>query len=105
MKKTNFKISFKTLFLPLLLWSLRKFVNPKQKLYFCSNISFKRINMTATAKAPLSNLQVELLKLYAKGISDDHLEELKTLIAKFLMDKARKKINAISIEKKITQEI
>lgn len=60
--------------------------------------------MTAIAKAPLSNLQVELLKLYAKGIPDEHLEELKTLIAKFLVEKARKKINRISAEKGITQQ-
>ncbi len=60
--------------------------------------------MTAIAKAPLSNLQVELLKLYAKGIPDEHLEELKTLIAKFLVEKARKKINKISTEKGITQQ-
>jgi hypothetical protein len=59
--------------------------------------------MTTTAKAPLSNLQVELLKLYSKGVSDEHLEELKILIAKFLMEKARKKINIVSVEKNISQ--
>ncbi len=28
--------------------------------------------------APLSNMQVELLKLYSAGIADEHLEELKS---------------------------
>ena len=60
--------------------------------------------MISNTAAPLSNLQVELLKLYAKGIPDEHLEELRVLIARFLMDKARKKINVVSSEKGITQE-
>lgn len=55
--------------------------------------------MIANIQPPLSNIQMELLKLYSTGISDEHLEELKILIAKFLMEKARKEINTVSEEK------
>ena len=46
-------------------------------------------------KAPLSNIQMELLKLYSTGISDKYLKELKDLIAKFLLEKARDKADNI----------
>ena len=55
--------------------------------------------------APLSNMQVELLKLYAAGIGDEHLEDLKILIARFLFAKARAKADKIWDEKKYTDEI
>jgi hypothetical protein len=60
--------------------------------------------MTTLPQPPLSNIQVELLKLYAKGISDEHLSELKVVIATFLLQKARKKINVIAVKKQITQQ-
>jgi hypothetical protein len=60
--------------------------------------------MTTLPQPPLSNVQVELLKLYAKGISDEHLSELKVVIATFLLQKARKKINVIAVKKQITQQ-
>jgi hypothetical protein len=60
--------------------------------------------MTTLPPPPLSNIQVELLKLYAKGISDEHLSELKVVIATFLLQKARKKINVIAVKKQINQQ-
>lgn len=57
------------------------------------------------AQAPLSNLQMELLKLYSAGIPDEHLEGLKILIAKYLFAKARIKADKIWDEKKYTDEI
>ncbi len=42
----------------------------------------------STLAIPLSNLQVELLKLYATNISDDELLEVKRYLAKFFMKKA-----------------
>jgi hypothetical protein len=60
--------------------------------------------MTQTP-APLSNMQVELLKLYSAGIADEHLEDLKILIARFLFAKARAKADKIWDEKKYTDEI
>ncbi len=42
----------------------------------------------STPAPSLSNLQVELLKLYATNISDDELLEIKRYLAKFFMKKA-----------------
>lgn len=55
--------------------------------------------------APLSNLQLELLKLYSAGVPDQYLEDLKILIARFLFAKARAKADNIWDEKKYTDEI
>ncbi len=44
---------------------------------------------------PLSNVQVELLKLYATQVSDDTLLELKKTMAKFFLDRVRKNATAI----------
>ncbi|MEZ5042165.1 MAG: hypothetical protein R2828_19870 [Saprospiraceae bacterium] len=56
-------------------------------------------------QAPLSNLQLELLKLYGNGISDEYLDDLKLLIAKFLFAKARMKADKIWDEKEYTDQI
>lgn len=53
---------------------------------------------------PLSNIQMELLKLYATGISDAHLQDLRLVIAKFLLEKARKKADKIWEERTYSQE-
>jgi len=44
---------------------------------------------------PLSNVQAELLKLFSAEIPENHLMELKKVIAKFLLDKARDKADII----------
>ena len=38
--------------------------------------------------AEMSNLQVELLRLYANGISEESLKEIKTILAKHFADRA-----------------
>lgn len=53
---------------------------------------------------PLSNMQMELLKLYSTGIDDEHLNDLRKVIAKFLLEKARKKADKIWDEKCYSQE-
>lgn len=55
--------------------------------------------MLKTAPQHLSNLQMELLKLYSTGISDEHLLELKEVIAQFLFEKAKEKADKIWEEK------
>ena len=55
--------------------------------------------MIQLAPQPLSNLQLELLKLYSTGISDEYLLELKDLIAQFLFEKARNQADQIWDEK------
>ncbi len=44
---------------------------------------------------PLSNVQLELLKLYATGVSDETLLELKRTMAKFFLDKVRQSADKI----------
>ena len=53
---------------------------------------------------PLSNVQAELLKLFSAEIPESHLLELKRVIAKFLLDKARDKADAAWDEKGYTDE-
>jgi len=48
-----------------------------------------------TVQPPLSNVQEELLKLFSANISDSQLLELKKVMAKFLLDQARDKADAI----------
>ena len=48
---------------------------------------------------PLSNVQAELLKLFSAEIPESYLLELKKVMAKFLLDKARDKADAIWQEK------
>ena len=53
---------------------------------------------------PLSNVQAELLKLFSAEIPESHLLELKKVMAKFLLDKAREKADAIWQEKGYTDD-
>lgn len=53
---------------------------------------------------PLSNVQEELLRLYATGIPDDQLVELKALISKFLFEKAVDRADKIWEERGYTKE-
>ncbi|MEM9885948.1 MAG: hypothetical protein AAF849_08655 [Bacteroidota bacterium] len=48
-----------------------------------------------TLQFPLSNIQQELLKIYAAGVPDQHLPELKNVIARFLFEKARKEADQV----------
>ena len=43
---------------------------------------------------PLSNVQAELLKLFSAEVPEAHLLELKKVMAKFLLEKARDKADA-----------
>jgi hypothetical protein len=53
---------------------------------------------------PLSNVQAELLKLFSAEIPENHLLELRKVIAKFLLDKARDKADVIWDEKGYSDE-
>jgi hypothetical protein len=56
--------------------------------------------MTQTAiDPPLSNVQIELLKLYSTGVSDETLIDLKKTMAKFFLDRLRKTADKIWEEK------
>ncbi|MCC5931156.1 MAG: hypothetical protein JJU28_18050 [Cyclobacteriaceae bacterium] len=51
--------------------------------------------MDRSVKTPLSNVQSEMLKLFASNIPEEHLVELKKVMAKFLLEKARDKADKI----------
>ena len=53
---------------------------------------------------PLSNVQAELLKVFSADIPNEHLAQLKNLIARFLLDTARDKADAAWDEKGYTDE-
>lgn len=57
-----------------------------------------------SVQPPLSNIQAELLKLFSAEIPESHLLELKKVMAKFLLDKARDKADAIWDEKEYSDE-
>ncbi len=60
--------------------------------------------MKSSVHPPLSNVQVELLKLFSADIPDNHLVELKSMIASFLLEKARDKADVIWDEKGYTDQ-
>jgi hypothetical protein len=61
--------------------------------------------MIVEAKAPLSNMQMELMKLYSTGVPDEYLNDIRILVAKFLFAKARAKADQIWEEKGYTDEL
>lgn len=52
----------------------------------------------------MSNLQLELLRLYGNGISDESLREIKAILAKYFADKATNTMDKVWDEKNLTQE-
>ena len=53
---------------------------------------------------PLSNIQAELLKLFSAEIPENHLLELKNVMAQFLFEKGRDKADAIGEERGYSDE-
>lgn len=53
---------------------------------------------------PLSNMQLELLKLYSAGVPEEYLVEIKELIARYLLSKAREEAGKAWQEKNYTDE-
>jgi len=55
-------------------------------------------------RPPLSNMQMELLKLYSAGVPDEYLSEIKEMIARFLLAKARDEAGKVWQEKSYSNE-
>ena len=55
-------------------------------------------------KQPFSNLQLELLSLYSRNISDEELTEIRDLLARFFADRSTQRANKVWDEKKIGQK-
>ena len=56
------------------------------------------------SKPPLSNLQLQLLQLYADGVSDEDLKAIQRLIAYYFADKASDEAAEVWKEKGYTAE-
>ncbi len=52
----------------------------------------------------MSNLQLELLRLYGNGVSDESLREIKAILAKYFADKATGAMDKVWDEKNLTEE-
>ena len=61
--------------------------------------------MEIQASQKLSNLQLELLKLYAMGVSDEELRDIKRMLAKYFMEKAMDEADKIWDERGYTNEL
>ena len=53
---------------------------------------------------PLSNMQLELLKLFSRDVEDSDLKEIKRLIVRYLSQKLTEKADKIWEEKNWTNE-
>lgn len=58
---------------------------------------------TINLEKPLTNLQVELLKLFARNVPDDRLLAIKELISDYLLDAARDETDKAWKEKGYTE--
>ncbi len=65
-------------------------------MYNCLNL----VHMHSSNIQPvMTNVQVELLKVFAMQLPEEHLRELRFLIARFLMEKTNTEIDKISEER------
>ena len=63
-------------------------------------------NMEAIqASQKLSNLQLELLKHYAMGVSEEELRDIKRMLAKYFMEKAMDEADKVWDERGYTNEL
>ncbi len=60
---------------------------------------------TIQASQKLSNLQLELLKLFAMGVSEKELREIKRMLAKYFMEKTIEEANKVWDERGYTNEL
>ena len=54
--------------------------------------------------AKLSNLQLELLRLYGNDVSEETLLEIKKVLAKYFADKATEEMDKVWEEKNLTEQ-
>ena len=57
-----------------------------------------------TIPQPLSNLQVELLKVYSAGVPDEWLVDIREMIARYMLEKARNEADKIWKEKGFSEK-
>ena len=52
-----------------------------------------------TIPQPMSNMQLELLKVYSSGVPDEWLPEIKEMLARYLLEKARDEADRVWVAK------
>ena len=52
----------------------------------------------------LSNLQIELLKMYSNGVSEKNLHEIKLMLAKYFADQASDAMDQVWEERSLTAQ-
>lgn len=57
-----------------------------------------------TIKQPFSNLQLELLKLYSSNVSEEDLQKIKEMLARFFFEKAKDAADKAWDEKGLNEE-
>lgn len=60
---------------------------------------------TIQVSQKLSNLQLELLKLFAMGVSEKELRDIKRMLAKYFMEKTIEEANKVWDERGYTNEL
>lgn len=55
-------------------------------------------------KQPFSNLQLELLKLYSSNVSEEDLQKIKEMLARFFFEKAKDAADKAWDEKGLNEE-
>ena len=60
--------------------------------------------MAATQTKPMSNLQAELLKLYANDLSDEQLLEIKGMLSNYFAQKATEAMDEVWEAQGLTQQ-
>jgi len=58
----------------------------------------------ATIKQPLTNVQLELLKVFSHNLADEDLKELKDVLTNFFAERLVKRANQVWEEKEWTEE-
>ena len=48
-----------------------------------------------TIPQPLSNIQLELLKVYSAGVPDEWLAEIREMLARYMLEKARNEADKV----------
>ena len=64
-----------------------------------SKITNKKMVLSHNIQPTLTNVQVEMLKIFAMQLPDEQLQELRFIVARFLMEKARDRADKIWFEK------
>jgi hypothetical protein len=65
--------------------------------------SIRRPQMNPMTPRPLTNMQMELLKIFAIDLSEEELADIRTVLAKHFADRLSRRVDEIWEEKGLTQ--